>query len=255
MTHQIFKTLAIAVPLAIAGCKTTDDAERPSNPGSHLPLELYNEVIAGRTVIQFESWTGDWKNWFVTSASYHVPGGGGTMECWGKKRRYRSEVETGHSTFTQSGEDWFAAMNFNDGTVAPVFYNPETGRLHVEEWDERNGRWEIMNDGWVQEGWPRLMADACPDLTDEILARGGWIREKQTHPTIYTMLEQDPSAPLALPAVVGQHSGLAAEAENKAFWWCFESPSKPVLPTHCFPDGQNHVTNVGYLTGNVAAGS
>lgn len=83
------------------------------------------------------------------------------------------------------------------------------------------------------------MADACPELTEEILADGGWINEKQTHPTIWKMLEQDPEAPFrSTTSPPWNRIGIAAASGNARFW-CFESHSKPVLPAHCFPEGED----------------
>ena len=247
MNSQTLKALALAVPLAVTGCKTTE-VVTPPNPGSHHWSWVASSLLPGRTVILFDkvNYRADWKNWFVTRAVYHTrPGfhGGRTLSCEGEKRRY-SEVRFDGSYFSWEGhDDTYAAVGSESGYRAPLFFDVRSGRFHIEDWYERSGKWLISADGWVQEGWPRLMADACPGITEEILADGGRINEKQTHPTIYRMLEQDPTAPLVLPHMSPDHRiGIAAEAAMKrpdpAPWhWCFKSPSKPVLPDHCFPDG------------------
>ena len=231
MIRQSLNTLAVVVTLALAGCKTTEVAAPSSNPGSHYAYWIGSELLPGRTVIQFESWTRDWQNWFVSRAVYHFRGGG-AVSCEGEKRRYRV-VRLGGSYFTWRDEHDRAAVGDENGHLHPVFYNVRTGRFHTEKWDPRDGRWEMRDDGWIQEGWPRLMAEACPGLTEQILADGGWINEAQTHPSIYKMLEQDPAAPLTIPNRTPNHPTGIAAADN-IFWWCFESPSKPVLPAHCF---------------------
>ena len=231
--------MALAVLTALAACKTTEVAEPTPNPGSHPAPWVHNVLLPGRTIILFDkrAYPPDWKNWFVTRAAYHTEDRR-TLECRGAKRRYREETSDGYR-YSGSGETGAAAVRSVDGHHQPVFYNPATGRLHHEMWNDRAGNWLISADGWIQKGWPRLMADACPDLTEEILADGGWINEKQTHPTIYRMLEQDPDAPLHLPdAPSASRAGIAA-ARSSPWHWCFESPSKPVLPEHCFPEGEN----------------
>ena len=44
----------------------------------------------------------------------------------------------------------------------PIFYDPETGRLHNETLS--GGVWAVASRGWVQESWPAAMKEACPDL-------------------------------------------------------------------------------------------
>ena len=231
---------ALALVAALAACKTTDVTERPPNPGSHTVPWVHNALLPGRTVLLFDkiSYRADWKNWFVTRAVYQTEDHR-TLSCEGEKRRY-SAVRFDGSYFTFLGDGGRAAAGYGSGLRLPIFYDGHTGRFHIEWWNERVGAWWIDADGWIQEGWPRLMADACPELTEEILADGGWINEKQTHPTIYKMLDQDPDAPLRLPHMSPDHyTGIAARTASDTPWhWCFESPSKPVLPANCFPEGE-----------------
>ena len=234
-----------AALIALAGCKTIDVAERTPNPGSHHVSWVAGHLLPGRTVILFDKWNyrADWKNWFVTRAVYHLRfdplRGAATLSCEGEKRRYAA-VRFDGSYFSWEDPDGNAAAGNESGHRSPIFYNPRTGRFHMEWWNERVGAWWIDAEGWIQEGWPRLMAEACPELTEEILADGGWINEKQTHPTIYKMLDQDPDAPLRLPHMSHKApTGIAARTASDAPWhWCFESPSKPVLPANCFPEGE-----------------
>ena len=240
MIRNILKVLALAVPLAAAGCKTTEVAAPPSNPGSHEASWVAVALLPGRTVILFdkEHYRVDWQNWFVTRAVYHTRAGG-TLSCEGEKRRY-AEVRFDGSYFTWKGHyDRYAAIGNEEGFRAPILFNVRSGRFHVEKWHERSGQWLIYADGWIQEGWPRVMADACPGITQEILADGGRINERQTHPTIYKMLEQDPAAPLVLPHMSPNHpTGVAAATAGDPWHWCFETSTRPVLPAHCFPEGE-----------------
>ena len=221
--------MALAVLTTLAACKTTDSAMRTPNPGSHSASYIHTGLLPGRVAVQFETWTGDWKNWFVTSAIYQHPDGR-SLECWGHKRRYREEVFDGYR-FSHVGEDYTAATRDPDtGALNPVFYNPQTGRLHVEEWDPARGDWFMRSDGWVQESWPRLMADACPDLP---IPAHVPINEAQTHPTIWKMMEQDPEAPYRRPIPPPTRLGIAAAHSGDIWYWCFKAPNRPELPAHC----------------------
>lgn len=88
----------------------------------------------------------------------------------------------------------------------------------------------MNSDGWVQESWPRVMADACPDLPipDHVP-----INEKQTHPTIWKMLEQDPEAPYRHTLLPAAHTGVAAAKAGDIWYWCFETSNRTPLPAHC----------------------
>ena len=231
--------MALAVLTTLAACKTTEVAERTPNPGSHMAYWVSSELLPGHTAILFDkrNYRADWQNWFVTRAAYHLRDGG-TLSCEGEKRRY-SAVRLDGSYFTWEGHDGRTAAIGNDaGHRSPIFYNVRSGRFHIETWNERSDQWLISADGWIQEGWPRLMADACPGITQEILDDGGWINEKQTHPTIYKMLEQDPAAPLVLSHRTPNHPTGIAAAISSPWHWCFETTRRPVLPAHCFPEGE-----------------
>ena len=230
MVRYILAGLVPAILFALAGCKTTEVAERPPNPGSHLTQWMYYDLLAGRVTIQFGYYPAEYKNWFVDDAIYHTRDGD-SLICEGEKRRYESRIVDGYF-FTRSGEDWMAAVTLigNDDDTLPVFYDPQTGRFHVETWNRSRGDWMLYSDGWVQESWPRAMADACPDLPipDDLP-----INELQTHPSIWKMLEQDPTAPFRMPDEGPTRLGIAQTFYDQPFSWCFEAPGRPVLPEHC----------------------
>ncbi|MDE0410177.1 MAG: hypothetical protein OXN81_20220 [Alphaproteobacteria bacterium] len=92
----------------------------------------------------------------------------------------------------------------------PVFYDPDSGRLHSEslgagspDWPPGgplsgplNG-WFVLSLGWVQESWPRALKDACPGLE---LPAGLPVNESQTAAAMEEAIAQDPDAALrALP--------------------------------------------------------
>ena len=78
--------------------------------------------------------------------------------------------------------------------AAPI-YDGVTGRLHKEAWNFRDLRYATRYDGWVQESWPRFLAEACPDLVED-LPEGMAINEKQTAKRLEELRGQDPDAPI-----------------------------------------------------------
>ena len=80
----------------------------------------------------------------------------------------------------------------------PLFYDPDTGRLHNEALGERG--WAIASAGWVQESWPRAMKEACPGLA---LPASLAVNEKQTAAAFRAMMAQDPNA--AIVSAPGSH--------------------------------------------------
>ena len=77
----------------------------------------------------------------------------------------------------------------------PVFYDPETGRLHSESLGAGGSftDWFVLSLGWVQESWPRALKQACPDLK---LPAGLPVNGKQTSVLMEEAIAQDPEAAL-----------------------------------------------------------
>ena len=77
----------------------------------------------------------------------------------------------------------------------PVFYDPETGRLHSESLGTAGSlsEWFVLSLGWVQESWPRALKQACPDLD---LPAGLPVNRKQTSGLMEETIGQDPDAAL-----------------------------------------------------------
>ena len=71
----------------------------------------------------------------------------------------------------------------------PLFYDPESGRLHNEAVSGET--WAVASRGWVQESWPRSMKEACPDLA---LPAGLPVNERQTAAAFDAMMAQDGKA-------------------------------------------------------------
>ena len=71
----------------------------------------------------------------------------------------------------------------------PIFYDPETGRLHSESVGE--SAWFVLSLGWVQESWPQALKQACPDLD---LHAGLPVNAKQTSALMEEAVAQDADA-------------------------------------------------------------
>jgi len=78
----------------------------------------------------------------------------------------------------------------------PIFYDPDTGRLHSESVSSGGGAlsaWFVLSLGWVQESWPQALKEACPDLD---LPAGLPVNGKQTSVRMEEAVAQDPGAVL-----------------------------------------------------------
>ena len=76
----------------------------------------------------------------------------------------------------------------------PIFYDPDTGRLHSESVSSGGGAlsaWFVLSLGWVQESWPQALKEACPDLD---LPAGLPVNGKQTSVRMEEAVAQDPDA-------------------------------------------------------------
>ena len=71
----------------------------------------------------------------------------------------------------------------------PVFYDPDTGRLHSESVGPAG--WFVLSLGWVQESWPLALKEACPGLE---LPADLPINERQTSSAMELTVAQDPGA-------------------------------------------------------------
>ena len=80
----------------------------------------------------------------------------------------------------------------------PVFYDPDTGRLHSESVGPAG--WFVLSLGWVQESWPQALKEACPGLD---IPAGLPVNGKQTSAYMEEAVAQDPGA--ALREVLGSH--------------------------------------------------
>lgn len=162
---------------------------RKSNPSSH-DTAFFEKLLAGRVHVYRDAKGGD-----EAMARYHGHDGR-TVICslhYGsyKPRGYEWRVldDPRHRAF-------FVRLVANEARVEnqhPLFYDGESGRFHLEWFTPTWGRWVLAHDGWVQESWPRALADACPSIVAE-LPEDLPINERQTEKHLYRMKDQDPDA-------------------------------------------------------------
>ena len=103
---------------------------------------------------------------------------------------------------------WTSPESERHSRISP-FYDPATGRFHLEIWSRKDRKLRAPWVGWIQDSWPRILADACPDLP---LPGSLAINEKQTSGELEELRSQDPDAPirnfpgseLRVPGAVGQ---------------------------------------------------
>ena len=111
--------------------------------------------------------------WAKTSRWYHAD-----KHLWRIRAAYRAPART-----------FYVNVSAGSGKQSDQrpFYAPESGRFHLED------GLIVTYAGWIQESWPRAMADACPELA---LPPDLPVNERQTGRTIEAMAEQDRTAPL-----------------------------------------------------------
>ena len=78
---------------------------------------------------------------------------------------------------------------------ALLFYQHKTGAMNVEvllgHKDPDKRERVVRRSGWIQESWPRVLANACPDF---VTLSGLGINEKQTSRNLDELRKQDPDA-------------------------------------------------------------
>ena len=77
----------------------------------------------------------------------------------------------------------------------PIFYDPDTGRLHSESVGPAGSlsEWFVLSLGWVQESWPEALKEACPGID---VPAGVPVNGKQTAVQMEEAVAQDPEAVL-----------------------------------------------------------
>ena len=95
------------------------------------------------------------------------------------------------------GATWTQTDKLGDVIRTLVFYDPDSGGFHTESLrkhpDPHKRLRGVIRSGWVQDSWPRAMADKCPKLE---LPANMRVNEKQTSRKMKELRRQDPAAPI-----------------------------------------------------------
>ncbi len=164
-------------------------AAPPLTMSSHGP-EFFSQLLPGRVwVFHSPVWKLIGKKG-VASALYHAPDG----------ELLRCSPVGGKATWNLiPGGGLFSQYNYQPTRIKPdpkrvgwhfaIIYNGETGRLHTESLNESGSKFVFFMDGWIQDTWPAVMKNTCPDVDVPVP-----INPKQTATAIAELREQDPHA-------------------------------------------------------------
>lgn len=202
---------AILAAVAVTPIFASMTAAAPPNLSSH-PAPLFEKLFAGRVFVHQWVTQRDSHLRATPKATYFGPDGvahgcyGSSYDKdWANDGFLYRYVEREHNWQIRHRNHAFISLRRDSSKAATrrIFYDPGTGRLHME------GRTKVGAVGWIQDSWPRALADACPNLP---LPEHLVINEKQTSTSIEELRAQDPEAPIRnfpgsehrVPGAVGQ---------------------------------------------------
>ena len=133
---------------------------RPYNLSSHLP-EFFRDLLGGRTWV-FETRGSPAALFFGPNGSVEACrlGRNGKFMRTPPGARWRIGTRNGASNLDLS---WATSEGIQHFRMV-IVYEPKTGRFHGERFSTSERKWHIARDGWVQEGWPAGLVDACPGV-------------------------------------------------------------------------------------------
>ena len=181
--------LALAAPAA-AGDK------RKANPASHEPA-FFEALLEGRAYVYAKPHNKDRTSDESDRAAGVLFLAGGKARICTRTRGSTRTVSLRWKILPSDRHRSLVALY--KGTDDPArhrfqtvpFYAGEEGRMRLESWNPRERRWLVWTEGWVQEGWPRALADACRKLR---LPEDVAVNEVQTEKRIGRLRDQDPEA-------------------------------------------------------------
>lgn len=207
MKQQALSTaLALGLAFTSFGAVASED-KRKANPASHDPA-FFEELLTGRAYVYAKPYNKDQtsdESDRTTGAFFGADGKifictrsrgstKGRVRNWSivPSDKHRAVIAV-HKDKDDPGKTRFQQVPFYDG---------ESGRFHLERWGTRWRAWVVWTEGWVQESWPRVLAEACKKLK---LPEGVTINEEQTEKRLGRLKKQDPEA--ALVRFPGWESG------------------------------------------------
>ena len=201
MTTPCRQAAGACLALALLAAPAAAEDRSSPNPASHAPAFL-EELLAGRAYVYAKPRNrgGTWDESGRVAGALFLAGGA-AFTCTRLKgatktftANWRVRPSGRHRSFLAI---WAKKEHADDLRYHSVpFYDGESGRLREEAWSGRDLRWYVWTEGWVQESWPRVLADMCPDLVGK-LPEGMAVNEAQTENWIGRLWKQDPDAALA----------------------------------------------------------
>ena len=210
---------------AYSGSVTLDDDYKNYPP---YGMSFYGQILSGRAWV-FEH-TGDNRDFHNVPQGVIFHADGAVSRCmarsggdWGAEEGQRWSVV---------GGDHGAMVKYEERGEKPgyvrFFYDPVTGAMDIEtlRQKKKTNTWTRSASGWVQDSWPRVLADACPKLK---LAAGMEVNAGQTSRRLNEMRAQVADAPirdfpgshLTAPGRTGLAASGGEPTTTKAAVWAF----------------------------------
>ena len=201
MTSPNRQAATACLALALLAAPAAAEDKSSPNPASHAPA-FFEELLADRAYVYAKPYNrGDTWDESGRVAGVLFLADGAAFTC--TRHQGATKTYTGYWRVRPFGRHpallaiWGEKHEADDLRFHSVpFYDGESGRLREEGWSVRERRWYVWTEGWVQETWPRALADLCPDLVEQLPA-GMAVNEAQTENWIGRLWKQDPGAALA----------------------------------------------------------
>ncbi len=189
--------LAFALAFASLADAAAKD-KRKANPASHDPA-FFEELLTGRAFVYAKPHNKG-QTW---DESDQVAGGffgadGRAFLCTRRKGSTKAHTLNWQIMSSDKHRTVIALHKDKDDPRKSryqqvPFYDGETGRFRLHGWSSNWRKWVVWTEGWVQESWPRALADMCKKLK---LPEGVAINEAQTEMRLSRLKKQDPDTAL-----------------------------------------------------------
>ena len=201
MTSPWRQAAGPCLALALLAAPAAAGDKRPANPASHEPA-FFEALLVGRANVYAKPYNRG-ETWDESGrvAGMFLRRDGKVFSCTRQQGATKSYAVNWRMLPSEKHRT-ILSLYFDDADPADPrnhvvpFYDGEGGRQHFETWWASRRQWVKYSEGWVQESWPRALADLCPDLVEQLPA-GMAINEAQTENWIGRLRKQDPGAVLA----------------------------------------------------------
>ena len=201
MTSPCRQAAGACLALALLAAPAAAGDRSSPNPASHAPA-FFEELLAGRASIYAKPYNRG-ATWDESGrvAGMFMRRDGKVFSCTRQRGATRSYA-VNWRVLPSDKHRAVLSLYYDDADPADPsnhlvpFYDGESGRLIFGDWWANRRQWVEHAEGWVQESWPRVLADMCPDLVEELPA-GMAVNEAQTENWIGRLRKQDPGAALA----------------------------------------------------------